>query len=117
MSQTQPSDFFTEWSDSPLPDDLLFSRATGCHSVESQVARQLIAQPDLAFDRLVVRRLPGNSICLEGSVRIDTDSFDFDDYVKCLLGCDEVINRLSVKRSGPCGDETRNPGEDTVVDW
>lgn len=119
MSQRTETEFFNEWMACQNEGGAQgAASALSCHVVETELANQLNSKPGLEFDRLVVRRLPGNSICLEGTMKTEDGEFDIEDYVKCLLGVDSVINRLLVKQtSQSCGEDTVCSGEETVVDW
>ncbi len=118
MSRRSESEFFTEWTSSKPVGQVTPASTLSHHEVETELANQLTAKPGLLFDRLVVRRLPNNSICLEGTMHTDDDDFDIADYVKCLVGVNSVINRLHVKPQPLMfEEETVCPGDETVVDW
>lgn len=59
-------DFVTEWSDLPEANEATESQIMRSHLIETELAHQLSSTPHVDFERLVVRRLPNNSICLEG---------------------------------------------------
>lgn len=115
MKSPSDTEFFTEWTDCESCGDLYDASLHSRHQSETELAHQLNALPDVEFQRLVVRRLPNDAICLEGTMRLADDEFDVEDYVKCLAGVKAVLNRLSVKRPHSCGEDTAFFGEDTVV--
>ncbi len=88
------------------------------HLVEKDLARHLESQPDVEFDNLVVRRISGDTVCLEGVVHSECDCRDIKDYAKALYGVDRVINRL-VTRPASAEQETAFPADEdvTISDW
>lgn len=117
MNPEQSPDFVTEWSDVPESNDMTESQIMRSHLIETELAHQLSNTPHVDFDRLVVRRLPNNSICLEGSVRSVDSDFDIQDYVKCVLGVERVFDRLTRSSSTTAAGEETLSGEETVTDW
>jgi len=117
MKPQHSPDFVTEWCDQPESSDMTESQIMRSHLIETELAHQLSSTPHVDFDRLVVRRLPNNSICLEGSVRSVDSDFDIEDYVKCALGVDQVFDRLTRSSSTTAAGEETFSGEDTVTDW
>ncbi|REJ92275.1 MAG: BON domain-containing protein [Planctomycetota bacterium] len=67
------------------------------HHIEQQVRRALLAEEDLHFSRLVVRRV-ADGVCLEGTLYLDPgrDSVDVDRLARQVAGVDLVINHLLV---------------------
>ena len=86
--------------DDPVPADSgifrgLLPDSFHTHSIERQVQRRLLAQPNLRFSSLVVRRLP-NGVCLEGVLEA-TDGADINSLAQQVNGVQNVINRLVVQ--------------------
>ncbi len=69
----------------------------GPHDVELGVRRQLLAQPRLQFNSLVVRRID-DGVCLEGIVETDADRDDVDRLAVTVAGVNRVLNRLVLRR-------------------
>ena len=67
------------------------------HQVELNVQRELFAHSELRFSSLVVRRIP-NGVCLEGVVEAHVNSPDVCSLAQAVLGVDEVLNHLVVRR-------------------
>lgn len=86
------------------------------HTIEKELASYLNSKSGMEFENLVVRRLPNDTICLEGILRTDDSDFDLSDYLKCALGVETIINRVAMRRTS-CAEEETLSGEDTVVDW
>lgn len=63
------------------------------HLVEYDVRRKLMAEPQLAFRSLVVRRIP-DGICLEGTLESCPDDFDIAEFVREVTGIEVVLNHL-----------------------
>ncbi len=83
--------------DDPVPADSGVFRELGPlrpHSLERQVQRKLLAQPNLRFSSLVVRRTPAG-ICLEG-VLTETDGSDICSLARQVEGVEHVLNHLLV---------------------
>lgn len=99
-----------QWSsvafDDPVPADsgvfreLSSTSSFKTHSIERQVQRKLLAQPNLKFSSLVVRRMPGG-VCLEGVLEM-TDGSDLCKLARQVEGVEQVLNRLVV-RGTECG--------------
>jgi hypothetical protein len=88
--------------DDPVPADSgIFRDLAPCfaHSVERQVQRKLLAQPNLSFSSLVVRRMP-DGICLEGIIT-STDGSDVCSLAKQVEGVNRVLNHLLVQGTEP----------------
>lgn len=117
MTDRRVTDFVTEWTDCGDSFEDSGISFVGNHVLETELANQLTSKPGLSFERLVVRRLACNSICLEGIMFSEDEDFDIEDYVKCLPGVQAVINRLTVVKGAPCGEDTCCSGEETVVEW
>lgn len=74
------------------------SQATnGPHEVEQDVRRQLMAQPRLQFNSLVVRRI-ADGVCLEGVVETDFHRDDVGRLAGTVAGVNRVLNRLVVRQ-------------------
>ena len=69
------------------------------HSIECEVRRRLLAQSELQFSSLVVRRI-NDGVCLEGVVETNADPGALDDLVACTAGVQRVLNRLVVRSTG-----------------
>ena len=88
--------------DDPVPSDSVVAViephfcADPPHKIESEVRRTLIAQPDLHFKVLVVRRVP-NGVCLEGVLDADNGAPGVDQVARQVAGVQRVINRLMVR--------------------
>jgi osmotically-inducible protein OsmY len=87
--------------DDPVPSDSVILGETAVmptarpHSVERQVQRKLLAQPNLQFSSLVVRRMP-DGVCIEG-VLDSTDGSDVTNLARQVAGVQNVVNRLLVR--------------------
>ncbi|MBL8851656.1 MAG: BON domain-containing protein [Planctomycetaceae bacterium] len=66
------------------------------HRIESEVRRALIAQPDLHFKVLIVRRVK-DGVCLEGVVDADDGAPDITQLAGQVDDVGFVINRLMVR--------------------
>ncbi|MBL4883457.1 MAG: hypothetical protein JKY95_02835 [Planctomycetaceae bacterium] len=110
--------YTTEWcaecADKEIINDDSTSRCS--HLIEKDLAHQLSTRPNVEFDGLVVRRISGDAVCLEGVIRTKDDNLDISDFVKALYGVNVVVNRL-VDRGCCASEETVEPDEDTVTDW
>ena len=70
------------------------------HSVEREARRALLADPDLHFSTLVVRRIH-DGVCLEGVMDIeDGTSPDVDGLLQQIDGITHVVNHV-VRRCVP----------------
>jgi hypothetical protein len=92
--------------DDPVPADSAvavvepdFCR-TPPHHVESEVRRTLLAEPELNFASLVVRRVP-DGVCLEGVLESGADAPDVCSLARQVLGVERVINHLLVRSRLP----------------
>jgi osmotically-inducible protein OsmY len=70
------------------------------HQVESEVRRTLLAEPELSFASLVVRRVP-DGVCLEGVLETGNDAPDVCRLARTVLGVERVINHLLVRSRLP----------------
>ena len=68
------------------------------HHIEQEVQRRLLAEPELRFSSLVIRRTP-NGVCLEGVLEAEDDTPDVCALVRKVAGVDEVLNHLVVRRA------------------
>lgn len=118
MEDLRDESYTTEWSGGCCPCGEISREISGhdCHLVEKDLVHQLAARSDVEFDGLVVRRISGDTVCLEGVVRSQGDDLNIDDYVKALYGVGVVINRL-VARSPSAEQQTAHPAEEAVTDW
>lgn len=66
------------------------------HRLEQAVQRRLLAQPDLRFASLVVRRIP-NGVCLEGVLEQEGD-LDVCNLARTVDGVVAVLNHLVIQR-------------------
>lgn len=88
--------------DDPVPSDSVLAviEPQYCtdepHRIESEVRRALMAQPDLHFKVLVVRRVK-NGVFLEGVVDADDGAPDITQLAGQVAGVGFVINRLMVR--------------------
>lgn len=72
-------------------------RVESPHRVERDVQRHLLAQPDVHFRSLVVRRFQ-DAVCLEGVVEVENALPDMESLVRQVAGVNRVLNRLLVKK-------------------
>jgi hypothetical protein len=63
------------------------------HQVEQEVLSILLAEPNLHFSSLVVRRI-ADGVCLQGTVEVDETSPDVIDVAKRVRGVYCVLNHL-----------------------
>lgn len=68
-----------------------------CHDVETDIHRELTAQPGMTVSSLVVRRMH-NGVCLEGVVHLEDESLDICETVRRVAGATRILNRLVVCR-------------------
>lgn len=115
MSEKHFTDFVTEWTDCGTLSNSQGAAADSCHDWEKEVAQHLLARQGVTFQRLVVRRIACDTVCIEGSMFCE-EEFDVEDYLKCLPEVERVLNRLTIIPRPSCGEETLC-GEETVVDW
>jgi hypothetical protein len=88
--------------DDPVPADSGIFReldAIRPHSLERQVLRKLLANPQLRFSSLVVRRTPAG-VCLEG-VLTATDGSDLCSLARQVEGVELVLNHVLVQGTEP----------------
>ena len=90
--------------DDPVPSDsgLMLEPAAPSrspHSLERQVQRKLLAQPQLQFSSLVVRRMP-DGVCLEGVLE-STDGSDLGTLARQVEGVVRVLNHVMVRPQYP----------------
>lgn len=64
--------------------------------VEVRLRRELMGHPEFNFERLVVRRVPGGGVCLEGVLCSETEPSEVSDYVQRVTGATEIWNKLVV---------------------
>lgn len=77
------------------PDDsVIFHR----HWLEQEVRNRLMAEPNLNFTSLVVRRAR-DGLCLEGILETDNDADDVSRLVRHVCGAMPVLNHLVVHRA------------------
>ncbi|HBN74274.1 MAG TPA: hypothetical protein DD473_00315 [Planctomycetaceae bacterium] len=115
--KTEESGYFNEWSSiGEVKKSRSIDMPHAAHSVEKELASHLNSKSGMEFENLVVRRLPNDAICLEGILRTDDSDFDLSDYLKCALGVETIVNRVTMRGTCCAGEETLS-GEDTVVDW
>ncbi len=104
--QVHPDQWSSVAFDDPVPADsgvfreLSSTSSFKTHSIERQVQRKLLAQPNLKFSSLVVRRIP-RGVCLEGVLEM-TDDSDLCKLARQVEGVEQVLNRLVV-RGSRCG--------------
>ncbi|HUG93540.1 MAG TPA: BON domain-containing protein [Planctomycetaceae bacterium] len=67
------------------------------HELEHTVQRELLAQPDLDFSSLVVRRIPGG-VCLEGVLETCVGASDVTSLARRVAGVQQVLNHLVIRR-------------------
>ncbi len=115
MSEKHFTDYVTEWTDCGALTVSHASHSVSCHDWEKEVAQHLLARQGVRFQRLVVRRISRDTVCIEGTMLCE-EEFDVEDYLKCLPEVERVLNRLTVIPQPACGEETMC-GEETVVDW
>ena len=65
------------------------------HELEYAVRNRLLAQPDVRFSSLVVRRLR-NGVCLQGVMEVEDDCPDVASLAKSVAGVEDVLNHLVV---------------------
>src|SRR5258708_62823 len=65
------------------------------HQVEQEVRSALLAQPNLHFSSLVVRRIAGG-VCLQGILQTDAGSLDVSRIAQQVAGVDNVLNHLLI---------------------
>lgn len=65
------------------------------HDIEHAVRDELLAQPNLRFSSLVVRRLQ-DGVCLQGFLETDDADFDVCTLAQKVDGVNQVMNRLVV---------------------
>jgi hypothetical protein len=91
--------------DDPVPSDTALFCDTAVmptvkpHSIERQVQKTLLAQPNLKFTSLVVRRLR-DGVCIEGIVE-DSEDSDVCSLARQVAGVNRVVNHLLVHRPEP----------------
>lgn len=97
-------DFVPLGFDDPVPSDSTvmieppaISRSP--HSLERQVQRKLLAQPQLQFSSLVVRRMP-DGVCLEGVLE-STDGSDLCTLARQVEGVIRVLDHVMVRPQSP----------------
>ncbi|WP_166823330.1 hypothetical protein [Thalassoroseus pseudoceratinae] len=64
--------------------------------LEVRLRRELLSHPDFEFERLVVRRVPGGGVCLEGVMCSETDVSEVAGFVSRVTGATEILNKLVV---------------------
>jgi len=72
------------------------------HTLERTIQRELLRSEDgVTFGSLVVRRVSGDSICLQGVIYANDDDVDGGDEIETLVrkvaGVDSVLNHLVVQ--------------------
>jgi osmotically-inducible protein OsmY len=65
------------------------------HQVEQDVRNALLAQPNLHFSSLVVRRI-ADGVCLQGVLQADADSPDISSIAQGIAGVNCVLNHLLI---------------------
>lgn len=91
--------------DDPVPSDTALFCDTAVlpaikpHSIERQVQKTLLSQPNLKFTSLVVRRMR-DGVCIEGIVEDAADS-DVCSLARQVAGVNRVVNHLLVQRPAP----------------
>jgi len=65
------------------------------HQVEQEVRNALLAQPNLHFSSLVVRRIEGG-VCLQGILQTDAESPDVSSIAQRVAGVECVLNHLLI---------------------
>ena len=65
------------------------------HQVEQEVRSALLAQPNLHFSSLVVRRIEGG-VCLQGTLQTDSEAPDVSSIAQRVAGVNCVLNHLLI---------------------
>jgi osmotically-inducible protein OsmY len=93
-------------SSSPHKEEISMSQAVlkdpvlSPHSVERNVRRELMSQPEFRFSSLVVRRID-NGVCLQGVLETTETGPDVISLARKVAGVNRVINRLLVTHARP----------------
>jgi osmotically-inducible protein OsmY len=89
-------------SSSPHKEEISMSQSAAMmepvlspHSVERNVRRELMSQPEFRFSSLVVRRID-NGVCLQGVLETTESGPDVISLARKVEGVNRVINRLLV---------------------
>ena len=90
-----------DFMDASSPGTSAFDVPSSCreedpHQIEQDVRRSLLANPDLCFSGLVIRRI-NNGVCLEGFVESSCEVEDAARLATEVAGVNDVLNRLVVK--------------------
>lgn len=76
-----------------LDDSVVFHR----HQLEQEVRNRLMAEPNLKFTSLVVRRVR-SGLCLEGVLETNDSVADVSQLVRETFGVSQVLDRLVIHR-------------------
>ncbi len=75
--------------------EALTAPAMSPHQIEQEVRSALLAQPNLHFSSLVVRRIEGG-VCLQGTMQTEGDSPDVSSIAQRVAGVNCVLNHLLI---------------------
>jgi hypothetical protein len=78
------------------------------HQVERDVRRELLAQPELRFSSLVVRRVGCGVFCLEGVLETTAQPPDVCSLARRVAGVNQVLNHLVVRCPSATATDSRS---------